>query len=420
MRFMSLWIHECRQTLKSLIFYFYVAFVAIFFLTNMGSVNIRKEPVPGQESYGTKQSDDPSKVMSCTLGLLEEAYYHDNFQTRPVGFTKHVQLSNEEKAEINQILEDMTGMDETQRQNNYEKQVQENTIQLDNGAYTQVGVTELEPASGVSYEQFVENMERVDSILGGGSSYAEKRLSSNASVDMTYEDALEQYQNLVEKDRFTGGYARLFCDYMGIVLGIAPIFMAVTRGLRDRRSQMQDVVYIRSVSSAALILSRYLAMVFMMVLPVILLSFLPLTQCLLYTSGAGISADVLAFLKYSLWMLVPEILVVSAVGMMLTEFTQTALAIAVQVFWWFLSLFSGVSDIYGGNYGWNLIPRNNSVLNYQKYAEDLNQLVTNRIFYTFLALAFVILTVLIYERKRKGGLDIRGKIHANRKIQSKI
>ena len=157
-----------------------------------------------------------------------------------------------------------------------------------------------------------------------------------------------------------------------------------------------------------------------MTLPVILLSFLPLTQCLLYTSGMGISADVLAFLKYSLWMLVPEILTVSAVGMMLTELTQTALAIAVQVFWWFISIFSGVSNIYGGNYGWSLIPRNNSVLNYQKYMDGLNQLVANRIFYTLLAIVFVGLTILIYERKRKGGLDIRGKLRANRKIQSEI
>lgn len=420
MRFLSLWIRECRQTAKSLIFYFYIAFVAIFFLTNMGTVNISKEPEPGQESYGTKESDDPSKIMSCTLGSLEEAYYHDYFQTSPVGFTKHVQLNKEEKAEISRILEEMTGMNDKQRQNIYEKQVQENTVQSDDGSYTQVGVIELEPAPGVIYEKFVKKMERVDDILGGGSTYAEKNLIGNALVDMTYEDALEQYQNLVEKDRFTGGYARLFCDYMGIVLGIAPIFMAVTRGLRDRRSSMQDVVYIRSVSSTALILSRYLAMVLMMTLPVILLSFLPLTQCLLYTSGMGISADVLAFLKYSLWMLVPEILTVSAVGMMLTELTQTALAIAVQVFWWFISIFSGVSNIYGGNYGWSLIPRNNSVLNYQKYMDGLNQLVANRIFYTLLAIVFVGLTILIYERKRKGGLDIRGKLRANRKIQSEI
>lgn len=420
MRFLSLWIRECRQTAKSLIFYFYIAFVAIFFLTNMGTVNISKEPEPGQESYGTKDSDDPSKIMSCTLGSLEEAYYHDYFQTSPVGFTKHVQLNKEEKAEISRILEEMTGMNDKQRQNIYEKQVQENTVQSDDGSYTQVGVIELELAPGVSYEKFVKKMERVDDILGGGSTYAEKNLIGNALVDMTYEDALEQYQNLVEKDRFTGGYARLFCDYMGIVLGIAPIFMAVTRGLRDRRSSMQDVVYIRSVSSTALILSRYLAMVLMMTLPVILLSFLPLTQCLLYTSGIGISADVLAFLKYSLWMLVPEILTVSAVGMMLTELTQTALAIAVQVFWWFISIFSGVSNIYGGNYGWSLIPRNNSVLNYQKYMDGLNQLVANRIFYTLLAIVFVGLTILIYERKRKGGLDIRGKLRANRKIQSEI
>lgn len=420
MIFISLCIRECKQMCKSMIFYFYIAFVAIFFLTNMGSVTIKNKPVPGQASYGTKPSDDDQKIMSCTLGALEESYYHEHFVTYPIGFMKKINLSQEERGEINQILKSLTGMNEKEREKYYEKQMQENTVQLENGGYIETGVTEFKPLSEVRYETFVKEMKRVDEILGGGSKFSENNLSSNALVEMNYEEALEQYQNLVENDRFTGGYARQFCDYMGIVLGIAPIFMAVARGLRDRRSSMQDVIYVRSISSVSLIISRYLSMVLLMLIPVILLSFLPLVQCVLYASGAGISIDNLAFLKYSLWILVPEILVVTAVGMMLTELTQTALGILVQVIWWFISLFGSAANIYGGSYGWNLIVRNNSVLNYDQYIEGVTQLVNNRLFYTLLAIVFLILTIFIYARKRKGGLDIRGKISANRKIQSEV
>ena len=62
----------------------------------------------------------------------------------------------------------------------------------------------------------------------------------------------EEYDNLVEKDGYTGGYLRLFCDYMGIIVAILPVFVVATRSLRDKRAKMKDLVYTRKVSSATL------------------------------------------------------------------------------------------------------------------------------------------------------------------------
>lgn len=37
---------------------------------------------------------------------------------------------------------------------------------------------------------------------------------------MNYEEALEEYNQTINKDKVTGGFARLFCDYMGLELGL--------------------------------------------------------------------------------------------------------------------------------------------------------------------------------------------------------
>ena len=107
-------------------------------------------------------------------------------------------------------------------------------------------------------------------------------------------------------------------------------------------------------------------------------------------------------------------------GMFITELTDTAAAVLVQGAWWFMAVFSSISDLSGGNYGWNLVPRHNSALKWQEYQDGFTALLANRLLYTVLALVFVVLTALVYTQKRKGRLQIRGKIFANRKSKSEV
>ena len=82
-----------------------------------------------------------------------------------------------------------------------------------------------------------------------------------------------------------------------------------------------------------------------------------------------------------------------------------------------LHLYGG-ETMDGGRYGWNLIPRHNTILNYSGYQEGFSQLLSNRILYASLAVIAVSVTAWIYSQKRKGRMNIRGKISANRKSQS--
>ena len=92
---------------------------------------------------------------------------------------------------------------------------------------------------------------------------------------MTYEQAMEEYKALCSKDRITGATARLFCDYAGIILSVLPVFLGVTRCLRDKRAQVSQVIFSHRACALVIIASRYLANVCMAFLPVVLTAFGP-------------------------------------------------------------------------------------------------------------------------------------------------
>lgn len=406
---MTLFKKECTQILKSLIFWLYVACLIFFFNSQMGNSTVLNPPQEGQENYynyGFKTDITEQDVMETGVGTLAYAYYYDHYVTYPVGYAKNVRISEAEKQEIADIIYDLTGVKADEIEDNIASYFQENDIQT-----TQYKVPLKD---GISYEQFLKDMEQVADILGPGSDYTEDRLWSNVMIPVDYEGAVENYQALTEHDGLTGGYARLFCDYMGIILGILPVFVTATRMLRDKRAQMQELIYSRGASSGMVMGTRYAALVFMHMIPVLILSLLPTISCI--TAGIeDVQMDYLAWLKYDLGWLLPMVMIVVAVGMLCTELTETALAVLVQAVWWFMSVMTGASAMNGGRYGWNLIPRHNTELNYAGFAEDFGQLAMNRILYAVLALLLLALTIFIYEKKRKGHLRRRGKIFGNHK-----
>ena len=409
--FFKLFMKECSQTAKSLTYWLLVIIMVLFFASQMGQMDMEKAPEKGLEDYGVKPSKDKNIIMSATLGMLAGEYAEGRYTTYPIGFVKSVTLGKEEEAKVGEILKEATGLDKEE----IEEKIDE-FYENSGGIITSRPV--LEPLESLSYGRFEEIMQEVDDMLGGGSSYALDSLGDNGSEPKTYEDAVKEYEELVQKDGYTGGYARLFSDYMVIILGILPVFLAVTRELRDRRANMQELIYVRRSSSMTIIASRYLSMVVMILIPVFALSIQPLASCVTYAKTAGISVDYLAFAKDIAGWLLPTVMVVTALGMLLTELTDTALAVLVQGAWWFVSIFMGAKTMDGGRYGWNLIPRHNTILNYSGYQEGFSQLLTNRILYASLAVIAVSVTAWIYSQKRKGRMNIRGKISANRKSQS--
>lgn len=413
--FLTLTGKEIRQNGKSLIYLLYIVLLVVFFASQLGGIgsNMISAPKEGQEDYsryGYKTDISEEDIMRSALGKLVTDYYHDVYVTYPVGYTKYVTLSEDEKAEIADIIRETTGLEnDRQIEESISAFYAENTA--DGSASASYSV---EPMEDLTYDTFLEKMARVAEILGPGSEFTEDRMRGSTMIPLDYEGAKQAYAELVEKDGYTGGYARLFCDYMGIVAGILPVFPAVTRMLRDRRAGVQELLYVRKASSASVILSRYAALAVLSMAPVMLLSLLPLADCIA-AQGGSIRLDYLAFLKYDLGWILPTILFVLAVGVFFTEFTDSALGVLIQAVIWFCALMQSMNRMQGGAYGWNLIPRHNTQMNYGLFAEGFSQLVKNRVLYTVLALVLAGLTILVYEVKRKGRLRRRGKILRSRK-----
>ncbi|MGN6715086.1 ABC transporter permease [Anaerocolumna jejuensis] len=408
---LTLFRKECKIWRKSTLFFGYLAVILFFYLTQMGSEDIPTEPKAGQESYGYHYSTDKKVIMETATDSLLQEYCNGAYTTYPIGFYKSVRLDKEKTEKIKALLLKLT--DTTSEEFN-------KATESDNNEITDLGNNrilvpknssslKLKISGNVTYDEFLGYMNQAAKLIGRGSMYGKTYLTSNARVPVTYEEALKDYNQIKENDRFSGAYARLFCDYFGILLGLMPVFFVTSRVLKDKHSHVNGVLYGKSASSSAIITARLAAICFMLFLPVLLLSLLPLSQAVYAAKNAGVTADYFAFLKYCTGWLLPSIMVVAALGYFLGELTEGVFPILIQVIWWFVSILAGVSRMTG-NFGFNLVPRFNTLGEYDVFHRTFGQLVANRILYTAAALVLVTALIYLYDCKRKGIYRNNGKV----------
>lgn len=413
--FGTLFFKECKQVLRSLVYYIYLIILVLFLTSQMGEEDVKslQKPQKGQDFYGSVVSTDETDIMERTLaGLLQETC-NNSYSTYPMGFYKQVVLNETELEEIKGIIEKFSGKDwdilvqemiehyESYDQSSYE------------GAMRAGLEDRIKVKPEVSYEEFCGKMERVCSLIGKGSAYEKKSFEAGVEVSGDYETALAEYNDICQKDKVTGAYMRLFSDYAGFILGVLPIFLGVTRCLRDKRSQVSQVVYAKKANAGIVIGSRYFANVCMAFLPVVIVSFINQMPWQYQAKTLGVSPDIFAFLKYDVVWLLPEIMIVFAVSFLITEMTENVIAVFVQVFWAIASIFSTKSLL--GGFGLKLIVRWNDFGASTLFEQQKTQLYMNRGFYFALALVIMVLTCLVYEKKRREGETIYGKIFKRRK-----
>ena len=423
-----LFLEEVKKIVKSIPYLLFVAAIVIgFFSQDVFQFNDEQlqEPRPG-DSYGYKYEEIPEKVMPSALGNLLAEFSDNDYTTYPIGFIKHVKLSESKQAKMAEILSELTGNDKemilqemagitSNSSENHTFQIGGNNMQQgEDGGFTIVSddksggnPNELTFAvrDGIVYSRFKELMEQADNLLGGGSKYASDSLIQYGTVPLTYEEAKERYDLAVKSDKVTGGYARLFSDYAGVmVISILPVFLAVILCMKDQRARMEALIYTKKTSAVKLTLVRYLALVTAVMIPVIILSYL--SNMIVWDTYSGMRLDYLAPLKYDLGWLLPSVMISTSIGMFLTELTGTPIAIAVQGLWWMFDVNLGIKSVRSGYFLFRLAPRHNAGagtwFRTQDYLDNLRNLMENRLLFAGLSLLLVILTVMIYEAKRKG------------------
>ncbi|NBJ93060.1 ABC transporter permease [Parablautia muri] len=405
--FGALFLKECRQVLKSLVYYIYVVVFVLFINSQMSSESVEElqEPVPGQTYYGETVTQDETLIMEGTLADLVQDVCHNSFATYPLGFYKGVNLTAEEIEQAEEILKNCTGksMDELKEE-----------MEEHFGGYAQNGMeVRMEAAAsyrvpvkeGFTYEDFETAMEEVCHLVGRGSFYEKESYENRVYVPMTYEQAREEFDALCTKDNLTRAYIRLFCDYAGIVLAILPIFVGVSGALRDKRAKVQQVMFSKPASGALIVVSRYLANLVMLILPVVIVAFLQQRPYYDKAKEFGVQGDMWAFLTVPGVWLLPEVMIVLAFAFLITELTDSIAAIFIQVAWGIASLF-GASTLVG-NFGLRLVARWNTFGSAELYDTLKEELFLNRGYYFLLAVICVLMTVIIYEIKRKMGTNLK-------------
>ena len=426
-----LFVREIKKIVKSIPYLIFVAAIIIG-LFSQGVFRFNKDPLqepqPGgvNGSYGYRYDEIPQMVMPSALRNLLSEFSNNNYTTYPIGFMKHVKLGEGEQEGMAEILSEITGSSketilrevvgiDSAGSDNYTFQIGgDNMQQGEDGNFT-IGSDakqQNEPEKltfavrdDLEYSRFRELMKQADDLLGGGSKYAPDSLSQYGTVPLTYEEAKERYELALNSDQITGGYARLFSDYAGaMVLSVLPVFLAVILCMKDQRAKMEALIYTKKMSGVKLTLIRFAALVIAAMLPVIILSYL--SNMVVWGSYSGMHLDYLAPLKYDLGWLMPSVMISTAIGMFLTELTDTPIAVAVQGLWWMFDINLGIKTVHSGYSLFRLAPRHNvgakAWFKTQDYLDNFQNLMQNRFLMAGISLLLVIFTILIYEAKRKG------------------
>lgn len=410
-----LFLKECRKTLFSLTFLIYIIALIAFYITQFSpdSKDKLSPPAQGLEDYGTVAEEVPEILMPAAAeGLLTE-YLRGYYTAYPIGFCKKVKLSEKKKTQMAEIITEITGITKQELDSFSDFDEGGMTMMPDgNGGYMPVvketTLPDINIPDNMPYKHFRELMQKADKIIGGGSEYSNDNIVSNFSrIPRTYDDALKDYNDIIEKDKITGAYARLFCDYMGIIVSILPVFAAASLTNFDRKSRMEQLIYSRKISSSRLVFTRFAALVTILFIPVIILSFTASFSVMkLYPD---INTDFFAVPKMAVFWLLPNILFSSALGMIFTETFSLLIAVFVQGVLWFGSVMSNMG-LTGNISRFTLVCRHNSLYDRNSFIECYNKFIFNRISYTLISLLIIILTSWIYSMKRKGDFNV---IHKN-------
>jgi len=385
---------ECKKIIRSAAFLIYCVISVIFFATQYyegckGGIYIGE---------GEKIVEDHDLIMDKALNVLAGEYASNKYVCYPFGFYKAVHLKNSKQEKIAAYLKEITGTDGESFEALFSGGEKYYSGMSDQPVYS---FDSIPVAEGFSYDRFTEIMADVDDILGGGSEYDPEGLVYRYSrVPMTEEEAQAEYEVFLKEDRVTGGLARLFSDYAGIMLAVLPVFVAASLSSADRKRRMHELVYTRKISSFRLVFTRYAALLVTMFIPVLLEMLVALIQVISEFGAKDIDMAVM-FTLPTFWLL-PILMFTTALGMLITEIFSAATAIFTQVVIWFMSMMMGGVELCGKIGKYTLVCRHNSPANRAEFLMNQDNFIFSRFFWAAVSIVIVLAAVLVYEAKRGG------------------
>lgn len=268
----------------------------------------------------------------------------------------------------------------------------------------------------LTYEEYREEANKLDRILGGNTIYG-PRFQFLLHRPMTYEEALAEYETMVNSEGVTNAYGRLFADYLGIAAGLFPAFLAAFLLGRDRRTRMDELIRAKGIHPYTYVFGKYLAVVFLLGGAYLLMALPPTWQFYRLSLSGDWAFHWWGFFRYALFWVVPAMLFTVAMTMTVAELAGNGLlALAVQLILWYMSIATLMGDYSLGKY----IIRFNSAGMYGLLQHSARAIMLNRIFYVLLSFGLIALCSLIWHWKGnrgKGGCYGLQRLFQNRQVQ---
>ena len=393
---------ELRRVVFSKIFILFFAAEVFFgfytqFWSDMGAgYKSFEPPVPGGV-YGMVVVDDPPTLTQEATACLINEFVNNEYTTYPYGFIHKVHLKGADKDKIAVILSTLTGISDVEHHVSSTYEI-EYTYDDD---LKQYAIPELGVLNNVSIDDFHALMTEADKVLGGGSKYSPDEIMYNFSLGpMPYEEALAEYNSLINDDKITNGYARLFCDYHGIDMTLLPVFLVAVFLSSDKRSKAEQLIYSRSISSIKLVSARFAALVTAEMIPVLFTAVLANIRVAQFYDPSMM--DMFAMFKYSLIWILPTAIAVTGIDMLLTGLIPYVAVVIFQFGFWFVTmLMTPMRETFGV---FDLVIRHNTEFDRQGFMDNITVFAMNRLLFTALGLVCAALYVFVWKLRREGRL----------------
>jgi len=394
---------EIRTWSKNKLFYVFVVMLIISIAIDFGTPEMIDKPDRNNPVIGHWENRNIDDVMTYYLGHLVFEYNSNGFSRHGNGIHSKIELQQSSLKEVDNVFYQITGKSLGEIKIPEYFREDENALDI---YYNVLEMNDIDII--VDTEHFFELMDQIDLIIGGSSTYNHEN-QENIMTYGDYDEEIKEYNGIVYEDKISNAYARLFCDYAVIELSLLPIFLAVSRCLRDQRGNLKEIICTKRCSSSSIIISRYVTIVGLIMLCVLTISVPYQLWCMYYGQMLDVEVDVLAFGKNVLIWVLPSVMVVTSFGFVVTEMTDSIVAIFLQMIWWFIDVELGTENLIG-RFALHIAPRFNKLGGRDIFDSQIIEFVENRVFYIFLSFLFLGGTVIVYELKRRGGPYRREKI----------
>ena len=222
-----------------------------------------------------------------------------------------------------------------------------------------------------------------------------------------YNDALKEF-TLTYEHGISNGYAYVFLDNCGIIMGFIAIIYSFMSYTEEKRKNVNGYIYTVNVSSSRYVLYKYLADTMPLMLASIIYSLLG-AACFIYWNykfNYGYDISIIPFLIKTPFIIFPTILIITSIGHFLgILLCSETLDIIAQFILFYLSMGYGLSD----KFRITLLIRYNNFDDYTLYQNCSGNVIMNRVIIVLLSVILTGFTVVLFNYRREHGRLINSK-----------